>query len=118
MPKLYVHDFTLLQGSTLDKSFTLTANATPVDLTTYSARMQARATVDDVTTLLSLTSGAGELILGASTGNVRILVGAVATAALTFTTAVYDLELVSADATPVVRRLMRGTITLSKEVTR
>ncbi len=116
MTTIYQHDFTLLQGATLDKSFTFQSAGSPVNLTGYTARMQLRATVDAVSPLLDMTNANGKIILGSGTGNIRLLVSATDTAALNFSTAVYDLELVTAGG--VVRRLLRGTVTLDKEVTR
>lgn len=88
----------------------------PVDLTTYTARMQIRDTVDSITTLVSLTTENGGITLGGVAGTISLLITAAATAALTFGTAVYDLEVVTAGG--IVTRLFSGAVALSKEVTR
>lgn len=87
----------------------------PVDLSAYTARLQIRRTPATTTTLLSLTSASGAIVLGAD-GSVAVTITPVLTAALSFTSAVYDLELIS--PTDDVTRLVEGTVTLSKEVTR
>jgi hypothetical protein len=88
----------------------------PKDISGYTARMQLRRSLADSTILLDLTSGAGQLLVGTANGLVTLTLTATATAALSFATAVYDLELVSGSG--VVDRIAQGKITLSKEVTR
>lgn len=88
----------------------------PVSLVGYSARMHIRKSLADATAILELTSTGGDIILGGTEGSIQILVPAADTAALTFASAVYDLELES--PTGVVTRLMEGKVSLRKEVTR
>lgn len=88
----------------------------PVDLTGYTARMQIRATLEDATVLVSLTTENGGITLGATAGTIALLITAAATTLLTFSNAVYDLEIISAGG--IVTRLLSGNIILSKEVTR
>jgi hypothetical protein len=88
----------------------------PKDLTSYTARMQLRSSISSATVLLELTSGNGDIVLGGTEGSATLVLTATQTAALSFSTAVYQLELVSGAG--VVKRLASGTITLSKEVTR
>lgn len=90
--------------------------APPVSLVGYSARMHVRKSLADTDTLLALTSTDGDIVLGGAEGSIRILISATDTAALTFASAVYDLELES--PTGVVTRLMEGKVSLRKEVTR
>lgn len=111
------YDFTIEQGTTVAKVFTYKDDSNAnIDLTGYTARMQARATIDASSPLIDLTTENGGITLGGAAGTVTINISATETAAYTFTTAVYDLELVSAGG--VVTRLLKGTITLDKEVTR
>ena len=90
---------------------------TPVSLASFTARMKIRATVESVDVLESLTSGA-EIILDNTNHTITITIPAADTAAYDFTTGVYDLELASGDATPVVTRLLEGNVTVTEEVTR
>jgi len=114
----FKHNIKIIQGATLSDVTTWKAGtpAVAVDLTGCTARMQARAKITDTATLLSLTTENGGIALGGAAGTVAINMAAVATAALTWKSAVYDLEIVFADAT--VRRLLAGSISVSPEVTR
>lgn len=113
-------DFTVEQGTTFTRSWTWwTSSAENVakDLAGFTARMQIRSTVASDIIILSLTNTAGITVLnGAVPNNIALTLTDTQTAAFAFTTAVYDLELVS--GTGVVTRLVKGTITLDKEVTR
>ena len=88
----------------------------PVDLTGYSARMQIREEISSPTALVSISSASGEITLGGITGTISIHIPATTTAALSFNTGKYDLEL--EDSAGVVTRLIQGSVTLSPEVTR
>lgn len=88
----------------------------PTDLTSYSARMHIREDVDDVTAIDELSSTGGEITLSVTDGRIEITIADTVTAAYDFDEAVYDLEV--EDGTGVVTRLLYGTVTLSKEVTR
>ena len=99
------------------KTLTITDNATPPvarNLSTYSGRMQVRPDIESTTKLLDLTSSGGDITLNSS-GVVVVTVTATDTAALT-QGGVYDLEI--EDASGVVERVIEGTFTLNKEVTR
>ena len=85
------------------------------DLTGYSARMQVRRNVSDTDPVISLDS-AGHGITISLPATISIDVNATTTAAYSFDDGVYDFELVAGDG--YVRRLLYGTCTLSKEVTR
>ena len=106
------------QGSTFTKLFTWKAGtpAAPVDLTGCTARMQLRSQITSDAILIELTTENGRITLGGTAGTIELTISATDTAALNFTSAVYDLEIVYADGT--VRRLISGTATLSPEVTR
>lgn len=112
-------DFTVEQGTTFTRSYTWWTGATETtakDLSNHTARMQIRSTVASDVVILSLTNLAGITLLGAVANNITITMTDAQTAAFTFTTAVYDLEIIS--ATGIVTRLAKGNITLDKEVTR
>lgn len=85
----------------------------PVDLTGATARMQIRAQVGGAV-LLELTTANGGLAL-TGPGTITRSLSAAQTAALTWTEAVYDLEVEYADGT--VQRYLQGDVTVSREVT-
>ena len=103
------------QGTTFSQTLTWKIDGTAVNLTGYTARMQARDDVTSTTTILSLTQAAG-LTLGGVAGTIVIALTATTTAALVAGNYVYDLELVSSGG--VVTRLVQGTLAVSAEVTR
>jgi hypothetical protein len=121
------YSFSIEQGATT--SFQVVykdANANPVDLTGYHARMQIRETIASSTVICSLSSsreadGTGLNLSGSTgllplaSGSIGIYISAASSSGFTFDTAVYDLELVSGSE---VTRLLQGTIKLDKEVTR
>lgn len=88
---------------------------TPVssfDLSNYTGAFQLRATVDTATTI-----HAGTVTFGTRVdGLFSMVISTIDTAAFTFDTAVYDLEL--STAAGEVDFVLRGTATLIKEVTR
>ena len=105
------------QGATFTKVVTWkTSPSTPVDLTGCTARMQVRSKVDSPTVLLSLSTTDGSIVLGGTAGTVTLKLSATQTAAITWTTGVYDLEVVFSDGT--VKRLIQGSVSVSPEVTR
>lgn len=103
------------QGATYDQTFTYTISGSPVNLTGYTARMQARQTHASPTKILDLVSPTN-ITLGDAAGTVRVVVAATATDDLNAGTYVYDLELESGSG--VVTRLIQGSLTVSPEVTR
>ena len=111
-------DIVIEQGTTLNQSFQWTdSTGTAINLTGYTGRMQIRQTISTVATIADLTTANGGIVITAATGTVTAKISATATAAMTFTTAVYDLELIAPDGVTVTR-LVQGNVTLSKEVTR
>jgi hypothetical protein len=90
------------------------------NLTGYTARMQIRRTVESATPMLSLTSptvnGNGITVMDGANNAISINITDTMTSSLT-SSGVYDLEIIKT-STGAVSRLLRGTITLSLEVTR
>lgn len=113
-------DFTIYQGSTLRLSWEIVqaGTTTPIDLTGYTARMQARAKLADTDTILDLTTENGGITITVvpEKTTIAIYADAATTAAIPVTKGVYDMELV--DTSGDVYRLMHGTIAVSREVTR
>lgn len=87
---------------------------TPHDLAGYTARMSIKDKVGG-TVLLSLTTENAGIVLDNTAKTITLNVSATASAALTWKTGVYDLELVS--PTGVVTALLTGSVTVASEVT-
>lgn len=110
-------DFTIEQGATFNLLLTWEINNVAVDLTNYTARLQARVDVEDTETVLSLTTDAGGgITLGGVAGTISLDRTATQTALLPNGEYVYDLELLAGSGT--VTRLVQGQLTISAEVTR
>jgi hypothetical protein len=110
------HNFIIYQGSTLRKPFVWQANNVPVDITGYTGRCQFRPTLDSDIVALNLTTLNGGVLIDGPTGTITLYASDAQTAALTLDKYVYDLEIV--DTVGDVSRLVFGTVTLSKEITR
>jgi len=113
----------IYQGQTFDDRLALTnADGTPVDLTGYTARMQAREAITDVTPILDWSSTDGEIVIDGPAGTITFNVSATATAALPtaneFASWVYDLRLVNSATPPYAERVVQGTLNVSPAVTR
>ena len=112
------YDFTIEQGATFSRVVTWKdAAGTPINLTSYTAAMQIRET-KDASSAIATSAGISPTItltLGGAAGTITISISATVTAAFTFETAYYDLELTLSG---VVTRLLEGIVTLDKEVTR
>lgn len=87
----------------------------PVDLTGYTARMQIRSKLEDLTVLTELTTENNRILIDNTLKTITLTIPASVTAALNFQSAVYSLELVNgSEVTPFIG----GTVSLVKEVTR
>jgi hypothetical protein len=90
------------------------------DLTGYTARMQIRRTIDSATPMLSLTSptvsGNGITVMDGANNAISININD-ATTSLVDSSGLYDLEIIKT-STGQVSRLIQGTVTLSREVTK
>lgn len=109
-------DFTIEQGATFNLLLTWKINDVPVNLTNWTARLQARVDVEDTETVLSLTTENGGITLGGALGTISLDRTATQTALLLAGTYVYDLELIS--GVGAVTRLVQGELDISAEVTR
>ena len=88
----------------------------PVDMTGWTGRLQARASIGDANPpLLDLTTANGGVVVN-PLGLVEVIIPAADTAAVVWTTAVYDLEVESPAGD--VYRLVEGELKVSPEVTR
>lgn len=109
-------DFTIEQGATFNLLLTWKINDVPVNLTNWTARLQARVDVEDSEVILSLTTSNGGITLGGALGTISLDQTATQTALLPTGTFVYDLELIS--GVGAVTRLVQGELNISPEVTR
>ena len=87
----------------------------PVPLDNTTARMQIREKVSSTTFIKELTTANGGIVIDDINKNITITISATDTAAFTFKTAVYSLELVRGS---VVTPFIYGNLTLEAEVTR
>jgi len=89
----------------------------PFDLTGYSASMQIRRTIDSATPQITLTDSNGRIeIQSASVANAIRLTLSPEETALVETDGVYDIEI--EDNSGTISRILKGTVTLSRQVTR
>lgn len=110
-----VYNIEINQGATYILTITWEVDGSPVDITGYTAAMQARHNIKSTSTFISLTDVSG-LTLGGAAGTIVVNLSAATTAAITEKFGVYDLELTAPDGT--VTRLLQGSVTISREVTR
>lgn len=88
---------------------------TPVNITGYTSALQLRSLPTDTTAVLSLSTGSGITITGAS-GLVAVHATAAQTRAIDEGVYYYDLEITSQSG--IVTRLVQGQAYVSAEVTR
>ena len=116
-----IYNFTIEQGATFTRTLKYkNSDGTPISLAGHAVRMQLRTSISSTTKIIDLTETQGtndSVITVGGDGNneITIVITAVDTAAMSFDTAVYDLEIESSN---IVTRLLQGKIKLSKEVTR
>ena len=109
---------TILQGATFRKRWTWKPGGVPMDFTGCKARMQVRAEIGSTVVLLELTTENGGIVLGAEPGTIDLYISAIDTAVITWENGVFDLEIQYAAGPDEVDRLIYGTVTVSREVTR
>lgn len=122
-----VYNITLEQGTTFYRLIDV-MEPTVLDpdvyeafnLTGYTARMQIRRTIDSDTPMVSLTSptvsGNGITVMDGANNAISINITD-ATTSLVDSSGLYDLEIIKT-STGQVSRLLQGTVTLSREVTK
>ena len=109
-------NFDIYQGA----KFTRTITYPGRNMTAGTFAMHIRAAVNSATTLLELTTANNRIaasLVGADT-EIVLTVAATTTNGLTFSRAFYDLEYIPATGAADTERILMGTVTLSKEVTR
>ena len=109
------YNITCEQGATFSRTLTVKdSNGAARNLSSYTARMQVRRRVSDTTTLIELTTENGRITLNEN-GEISLSLSASLTSSIT-DDGVYDLEIIASDGT--VERVIEGSFTLSREVTR
>jgi hypothetical protein len=104
------------QGTDFSHTVSLqNSDGTVFVLTGYSAKMQIRPNLGSATLHLELSTANGRIVPNALAGQLTLSLSNAVTSALTFRSAVYDLEITSGAG--VVTRVMQGNVTLSLEVT-
>lgn len=118
MAKTKVVKLFIPQGATYRREFVYKDKTTraALDLTGYTARCQFRASASDATVLYDATTANGKMEIDGATGTVALLVSPTDSDGWTFTSAVYDIELVS--PTAEVTRLVQGQVVVDPNVTR
>ena len=102
------------QGATFSKRLTWTIGDDPVNLSGYTARMQAREKYSSANPIFTLSTSDGSISLD-NQGNIDILIDADSTESIFPKEYVYDLEL---DSGSEVYRLVEGKFIVTPEVTR
>lgn len=108
-----IYNFTIEQGATFTRTLAWqNPDGSIIILTGYTAKMQIR---DESNNILVDVNVSGTLTINGSAGTVTVLIPDTITSTLTFDTAYYDLKLTSGSGTKT--RLVKGTVTLDKQVT-
>ena len=107
------YDFTIQQGATFHQQLEYEVDGVPIDITQWTARMQARKSYD-LPVVVSLTTENSRITI-TDTNKIDLELTATQTAALPAGRYLYDLELVN---TPDVERVLYGVFTVSAEVTK
>lgn len=81
----------------------------------YTGKMQIREIVGGSTVLAELSTANGRISINGLAGQLTLSLTNIQTAAMTWRSGVYDLEITSAGS--VITRIMEGRVTLSPEVT-
>lgn len=106
-------DLNLVYNRTYSKTFTITDSSDlPIDLTTYTAKMQIRD-CDTSTLYLELTHSSG-IALGGSNGTMAITITDEQTEAFTFEVANYDLVLIAGG---VHLDVLYGQVVMHEDIT-
>jgi hypothetical protein len=111
------YDLYMEQGATFSLVITWKDSSnTPINLTSYTARMQVRRTKQSTTVIVEASTTDGRIVLGGALGTITVTIPATVTDDLDFGCGVYDLEVESSGGQ--VTRLIEGGVSFSKEVTR
>lgn len=107
------YPLTIEQGSTFQKQLRWKVDGQVMNLTGYTAKMQARKNYGGAVGF-ELSTANSRILLGGAGGTVSLEMAPDETAALPVGNFVYDLELTTGG---VVRKLIRGTVVVVPEAT-
>lgn len=108
-----IYNMEFNKGDTVNRTFTYSIDGVPVDLTTYSAKLQVSTTYGGGA-LITLTELSG-ITLGSSVNNISFTFSSAQTTSLAPGDYVYDLQLTS--LLPEVSTPVKGSIHVNPEVT-
>lgn len=114
-------DIEIVQGATFLVNLEWQdAQGTPINLTGYTARMQIRADHTADAVLIGLNTENGRIALNTpSTGGIELKITAADAEDITWTSGVYDLELVHmVGQEEVVQNILYGNVTVRRNVTK
>lgn len=112
-----VYNLSIEQGIPYVKEFQVKeATGANKNLTGYTARMQFRPYPESTELSLDATTANTKLIIDTVSSLVKINLSEADTKALAYTSYSYDIELVDSSNKPI--RLVQGSVSLSREVTR
>jgi hypothetical protein len=109
-----VYNFICPQGATFAHTLTWTVNKIPVNLDTYTARMQVRERYKSPNFIVSIDTENGGVSLEED-GKISIFIPDDITKNIVAKSYVYDLEVVSSS---IVTRLLEGKFIVTPEVTK
>lgn len=111
-----VHNLSVEKGASFEQIIRWTDDdGVAINLTGATARMQVRAATNVTSVLFEATTANGKLAIAGDLGQITLTIAATESAAFTWSFGKYDLEIVTAGG--LVYRLIRGTISISAEVT-
>lgn len=112
-----VHNISIDQGSPFVQEFIVkNPDNSNKNLSGYTARMQFRTAYSSSTVYLDATTVNGMLLIDVPTSKCTINLTAVDTANLSFSSYVYDIEIVDSNNIPT--RMVQGTVKINPEVTK
>lgn len=88
----------------------------PIDLTGYTAKMQARRSYSAPTPIIDLSTSNGGITLNPTAGEINLLLTAAQSAALFVYSGIYDLDLISPGGDVI--RFLQGYLDVSQGVTK
>jgi hypothetical protein len=113
------YNFVIEQGATFSKNIEWNdEDGTPVPLDGLTGLMRVRSSLNATEVILEFTTDDTTMVF-TDPGVITLAQDSDVTAALDFTMAVYDLKILDPSVDPpLVTRLLKGTVQLSKEVTK
>lgn len=110
-------NITIYTSRTFNTVLTWTdSSGNPVNLTGYTASLEARYNLTDASPFITLTTSNGGITLGGSAGTITLSMSPAATASLTPGQGVYDLEMTALSGEQDT--LLEGIVTVQESVTR